>query len=220
MEAKKNPKADLSSKQGLFFSIGLIVSIGAVSTAFDWKSYDNQVNITQGKSTNTFEELIEVPPTEQLQPPAPVIQQPQIIEVPDEVEVQENLNLEFDVEAPRIDLPVTVTEPVAEESDEIFTVVEEAAAPAGGIGSFYQYLRDNVRYPSVARRNGVEGKVMVQFVVGKDGAISEVKVIRGIGAGCDEEAVRVMQKAPSWNPGKQRGKPVRQRCIVPIVFAF
>jgi protein TonB len=134
--------------------------------------------------------------------------------------VNETLNLEFDVEAPRVDLPVTVTEAAAEETDEIFTIVEEAAAPIGGINSFYQYLKDNVRYPAVARRTGVEGKVLVQFVVGKDGSISEVKVLRGIGAGCDEEAVRVMQKAPNWTPGKQRGKPVRQRCIVPIVFAF
>jgi protein TonB len=220
VEAKKSVKADVSNKRGLFFGIGLFASLGLASTAFEWKTVDQQINIAENKSGNNFEELLDVPPTEQAQPPAPVIQQPQIIEVPDEVEVNETLNLEFDVEAPRVDLPVTVTEAAAEETEEIFTIVEEAAAPIGGINSFYQYLKDNVRYPAVARRTGVEGKVLVQFVVGKDGSISEVKVLRGIGAGCDEEAVRVMQKAPNWTPGKQRGKPVRQRCIVPIVFAF
>jgi protein TonB len=75
-----------------------------------------------------------------------------------------------------------------------------------------------MKYPAQARRMGVEGKVFVQFVIGKDGAISDVKVIKGIGAGCDEEAIRVVQSSPSWNPGKQRGKAVKQRYTLPIIF--
>ncbi|MFM8912216.1 MAG: energy transducer TonB [Flammeovirgaceae bacterium] len=220
MEAKKSVHADIAHKRPLYFSVGLLLSLGAVTTAFEWKTVDNQIDLAQEKSANVVEELIEVPPTQQLQPPPPVIQQPQIVEVPDEVEINENLNIEFDVEAPRVDLPVAVAEPAEEETDEIFTIVEEAAMPVGGMTAFYKYLQENMRYPAVARRNGVEGKVMVQFVVGKDGTINEVKVLRGIGAGCDEEAVRVMEKAPKWNAGKQRGKPVRQRCIVPIIFSF
>lgn len=220
MEVKKYPQADLSNKQGLFFSIGLVVTLGLVSTAFEWKSTDADATVGIDRNSNTFEELMEVPTTVQPPPPAPVVQQPQIVEVPDEVEVQENLNIEFDVEAPNLELPTTTVEPAEEEIDEIFTIVEEGAEPMGGIKSFYQYLKDNMVYPRVAQRMGVEGKVLVEFIVAKDGTISEVKVLRGIGAGCDEEAVRVMSKAPKWKPGKQRGKPVRQRCIVPIVFAF
>jgi protein TonB len=191
-----------------------------IATAFEWRSYDQQVNIGQEKNTNSFEELMEVPVTVQPPPPAPVVQQPQIVEVPDDVEVQENLNIEFDVEAPVLDLPALIVETAEEEVDEIFTIVEEGATPVGGMPKFYQYLKDNMKYPAVARRAGVEGKVLVSFVVGKDGSISEVTVLKGIGAGCDEEAVRVMANAPHWKPGKQRGKAVRQRCVLPIKFSF
>jgi protein TonB len=79
-------------------------------------------------------------------------------------------------------------------------------------------VSDKMKYPAQARRMGVEGKVFVQFVIGKDGAISDVKVLKGIGAGCDEEAIRVVQSSPSWNPGKQRGKAVKQRYTLPIIF--
>ncbi len=219
METKKTRKADLSNKKGLFFSIGLLATLILVSTAFEWRQNDKQLNLLSNKSTNAFEEIIEVPPTDIPPPPTPVIQQPQIIEVPDEEEIKEDLNIKFDVEAPRIELTSSaVIEPTAEETDEIFTIVEENAMPQGGMLAFYKYLVDNMRYPALARRNNIEGKVLVQFVVGKDGAISDVKVLKGIGAGCDQEAVRVMEKAPSWKPGKQRGKAVRQRCIIPLSF--
>lgn len=219
METKKTRKADLSNKKGLFFSIGLLATLILVSTAFEWRQNDKQLNLLANKSTNAFEEIIEVPPTDIPPPPTPVIQQPQIIEVPDEEEIKEDLNIKFDVEAPRIELTSSaVIEPTAEETDEIFTIVEENAMPQGGMLAFYKYLVDNMKYPALARRNNIEGKVLVQFVVGKDGAISDVKVLKGIGAGCDQEAVRVMEKAPSWKPGKQRGKAVRQRCIIPLSF--
>jgi periplasmic protein TonB len=106
----------------------------------------------------------------------------------------------------------------AEEVEEIFTIVEESASPVGGMPAFYKYLVETMKYPPQARRLGVEGKVTLQFVVDKNGTIGEVKVLKGIGSGCDEEAIRVMQKAPAWSPGKQRGKAVKQRCIVPISF--
>lgn len=220
MEAKKTPQADLTNKTSLFFSIGLVLSLGVVGTAFEWKSYGNQVNLAQAKNVDSFEELMEIPVTEQTPPPVPVVQQPRIVEVSDDEEVVENLKIEFDVEAPNLDLPPSQIETAEEETDEIFTIVEENAEPMGGMPSFYKYLRDNMKYPAVARRTGVEGKVLVSFIVGKDGAISEVSVLKGIGAGCDEEAIRVMANAPPWKAGKQRGKPVRQRCVLPIKFAF
>jgi protein TonB len=84
--------------------------------------------------------------------------------------------------------------------------------------SFLKYVSKNLKYPAQARRMGVEGKVFVQFVVEKDGSITDIKVVKGIGAGCDEEAVRVLENAPKWKPGKQRGRPVKQRIVLPIVF--
>jgi protein TonB len=165
--------------------------------------------------------MLEVPPTEQPPPPAPVIQQPQIVEVPDEEEIKEDLNIKFDVEVTedtKVEAVTVVAEEPKEEVEEIFSVVEETATPKGGLPAFYKYVGDKMKYPAQARRMGVEGKVFVQFVIGKDGSINDVKIIKGIGAGCDEEAARVMQSAPPWNPGKQRGKAVKQRYTLPIIF--
>ena len=221
MEAKKSEKADLTKKTALFFSIGLLFTMSVIVMAFEWKSYDDKLDLLTNKSTNTFEEMLEVPPTEQPPPPAPVIQQPQIVEVPDEEEIKEDLNIKFDVEVTedtKVEAVTVVAEEPKEEVDEIFSVVEETATPKGGLPAFYKYVGEKMKYPAQARRMGVEGRVFVQFVIGKDGSINDVKIIKGIGAGCDEEASRVMQSAPSWNPGKQRGKPVKQRYTLPIIF--
>ncbi|NND08522.1 MAG: TonB family protein [Saprospiraceae bacterium] len=102
--------------------------------------------------------------------------------------------------------------------EEVLTVVEELPAFKGGMNAFYHYLRMEMRYPLEARKSSVEGRVDVQFIVEKDGSLSNVKVLEGIGAGCDEEAVRVIQKSPPFNPGKQRGRPVRVRMVIPIIF--
>jgi periplasmic protein TonB len=221
MEAKKSEKADLTKKTGLFFSIGLLFTLALTVMAFEWKSYDSKLDLLTNKSTNTFEEMLEVPPTEQPPPVAPIIQQPQIIEVPDEEEIKEDLNIKFDVEVTedtKVEAVTVVAEEPKEEVDEIFSVVEETAAPKGGMPAFYKYIGEKIKYPAQARRMGVEGKVFVQFVIGKDGSINDVKIIKGIGAGCDEEAARIMQGAPAWNPGKQRGKAVKQRYTLPIQF--
>ncbi len=218
MEIKKTQGADLLAKKGLFFSIGLVSSLALALMAFEWRQQDEKLDLFSAKSTNTFEEMLDVPTTQQLPPLAPVIQQPQIVEVPDEEKIKENLNISFDNEAPTIEVTSVISDEPAEEVDEIFTIVEEPAMPAGGMNSFYKYLVDNMKYPPQARRLGIEGKVTLQFVVDKNGLISDVSVLRGIGSGCDEEAVRVMRNAPVWKPGKQRGKPVKQRCIMPISF--
>jgi periplasmic protein TonB len=111
------------------------------------------------------------------------------------------------------------SDPVEEEvAEEIFTIVEDQPQPKGGMAAFYEYVGKNLKYPAQARRMGIEGKVFVEFVVDKDGTITDVKAIKGIGAGCDEEAIRVIQLAPKWSPGKQRGRPVKVRMILPITF--
>ncbi|MFM7852616.1 MAG: TonB family protein [Flammeovirgaceae bacterium] len=108
--------------------------------------------------------------------------------------------------------------PITSFHEEKFIVVEEPATPVGGMASFYKYVGKNLRYPKLARRMGVEGKVFVQFIIEKDGSISNPIVFKGIGAGCDEEALRLIRESPKWNPGTQRGKPVRQRYTLPIIF--
>ncbi len=221
MEAKKTEKADLTRKTALFFSIGLLITMVITLTAFTWKDYDESLLDLQGKSANVFEEMLEVPPTEQPPPPAPVIQQPQIVEVPDEEEIKEDLNLKFDVEVTEeTKVETIIVAPVEEKEDvdQIFSVVEETATPKGGMPAFYKFVSEKIKYPAQARRMGVEGRVFVEFVVNRDGTIVDVRSIKGIGAGCDEEAVRIVQSAPAWKPGKQRGKPVRQKMVIPIIF--
>lgn len=221
MESKKTPKADLNKKTGLHLSIGLVISLAVITLAFEWKSYDAQSLVDLGSLDDTFEDVMEIPPTEQPPPPPPKIQQPEIIEVPDEEEIEDEIEIDLDVEITedtQIEQMVFEEAPEEEESDEIFMVVEDQPEPQGGMAAFYEYVGKNLKYPSQARRMGVEGKVFVQFVVDKDGSINDVQAIKGIGAGCDEEAVRVIKAAAKWKPGKQRGRPVKVRMVLPITF--
>jgi len=221
MESKKTPSADLNKKTGLHLSIGLVISLAVITLAFEWKSYDGQNLVDLGTLDDDFEDVMEIPPTEQPPPPPPKIQQPEIIEVPDEEEIEEDIEIDLDVEITedtQIEEMVFEEAPEEEATDEIFMVVEDQPEPQGGMAAFYEYVGKNMKYPSQARRMGIEGKVFVQFVVDKDGSISQVQAIKGIGAGCDEEAVRVLKEAPKWKPGKQRGRPVRVRMVLPITF--
>lgn len=224
MEPKKTEKADLTNKSGLFFNIGLVVSLLVAVMAFSYRQYDDTDLKDLGKTQNVFEETIEVPPTEQPPPPPPKIQQPQIIEVPDEQEIEEEIEINMDneiTEQTKVEvITIQPQEVEKEDPNEIFLVVEETAAPLGGMNAFYEYVGKKMagKYPAQARRMGIEGRVFVEFVVEKDGRLTDVKAIKGIGAGCDELAVKVVQEAPAWKPGKQRGKPVRQKMVLPIVF--
>ncbi len=107
---------------------------------------------------------------------------------------------------------------VVEEKQEIFKYVEEMPSFPNGQDELMKFFGQNVKYPEIARRAGVEGKVFVQFVVGKDGRVGQVSIAKGIGAGCDEEAIRVVKMMPNWTPGKQNGRPVLVQVIVPIIF--
>lgn len=228
METKKNPQVDLGRKKGLFFSIGLVVTCLFVISAFEWKSYA-EITKVDFKDEESFEEIIDIPVTEFKKPPPPVIQHPEVVPVPDDEEIDKeieiNLDVEFTEEAPKKSaiIPKKQDPPVFKEEEPevtIFLTSEEEAKPKDGYPAFYKYVQKELKYPSQARRMGVDGKVYIQFVVEKDGSITDIKVIKGIGSGCDEEAVRVLKAAPKWNPGKQRGKPVRVRRSLPIKFSL
>ncbi len=221
MEAKKTPDADLNKKSGLFLNIGLVLSLLIVISAFEWKFYDDGNLVDLGQVRDDFEEMLEIPPTEQPPPPPPKIQQPEIIEVPDEEEIEEEIEVDLDVEITEDEAIADIIleeAPEEEDVDQIFNIVEQQAEFKGGMQKFYDYVSKKMKYPSQARRMNVEGKVYVQFVVERDGSITDVQAIRGIGAGCDEEAIKVIRESPKWNPGKQRGRAVRVRRIIPITF--
>lgn len=221
MVEKKSPQVDVTKKSGLYINIGLVVSLLLVITAFEWKFYDDGSLADLGAVTDDFEEMLDIPPTEQPPPPPPKIQQPEIIEVPDEEEIEEEIEVNLDVEITEDKAieELVFEEPVEEEvADEVFTIVEQQPVYPGGMGAFYEFVQKKLKYPSQARRMGIEGKVFVQFVVDKQGNITEVTTVRGIGAGCDQEAEKVIRASPKWKAGKQRGKAVKVRMILPITF--
>ncbi len=218
---KKYRSVSLSQNSILFLSIGYVLTLAFVNLAFNHKTYDDNSLVELQRNADDFEDLMEIPPTEQPPPPPPPVQQPEIIEVPDEEEIEEEIEVDLDVEITEetvIEEVVFEEAPEEEVVDEIFTIVEDQPEPEGGMAAFYQYISKNLKYPNQARRMNIEGKVFVQFVINKDGSISDVQAVKGIGAGCDEEAVRVIQGAPKWKPGKQRGRPVKVRMILPITF--
>ena len=221
MELKKTPKADLTKKTGLFLNLGLVIAMGIVITAFEWRNGDDKDMVDLGSVDETFEEMLEIPPTEQPPPPPPKIQQPEIIEVEDEEEIEQEIEVDLDIDITEetvIEEMVEAEEPEEEVVEEVFTIVEDPASPHGGMPAFYKYVGSKMKYPSQAKRMGIEGKVFVQFVVDKDGSLTNVEAVRGIGGGCDEEAVRIIKNSPKWKPGKQRGRPVKVRMVIPVVF--
>lgn len=219
VENKKNPKVDLRKKTGFLFSIGLVVSLALVIMAFEWEFTDYGSIVNLSINSDPFVEVLEIPPTIHKPPHPPIIQHPKIIVVPDKIEIEKVAKATFDIDMKEKTSEPPVFGPPAPETVEIiFTIVEEKPEPNGGFSAFYKYVQKNLKYPGQARRMNIEGKVFVQFIIDKDGSITKVKAIKGIGAGCDEEAVRVISGAPKWNPGKQRGRPVKVRMTLPITF--
>lgn len=221
MELKKNPKYDLQKQSGMLLNLGLTVSLLVTIVAFEWKTYDEGALVDLGQVQDDFEDIMEIPPTEQPPPPPPKVQQPEIVEVPDEEEIEEEIEIELDVEVTEETVveDIIFEEPAPEEEvEEVFTIVEDQPEFPGGMPAFYEFVSKNMKYPAQARRMGVEGRVFVQFVVDKDGTVTEVKAVKGIGAGCDEEAERVLRSSPKFKPGKQRGRAVKVRMVLPIIF--
>ena len=220
MEHKKKPNADLSKKRVLFLFTGLLISLAMTLTAFEWKTYSKGELIDLGEVTDNFDELMEIPPTEQPPPEKPPVQQPQVIEIPDDEEIIDEIDFELDVEVTEEEIVENVTfEPMEEEkAEDIFIFVEEEASFPGGKKAWAKFLKKNLTYPRQAKRMNIEGRVHLGFVVDKNGNISDIEVLRSIGGGCDEEAIRVLNASPKWNPGKQRGNPVKSRMQILVVF--
>lgn len=220
MELKKNPKLDYRKKSALFFNIGLVLSLSLIISAFEWKFVENVSTVDFGESLS-MDELMIVPITEQPPPPKPQLKQIKLIEVANEIEIDvEDIIVTYDMA--EVDIIEDIIPDLGKPEDEIVDVVHDIVQTMpsfeGGISEFYKFVSKNLKYPAQARRMGIEGKVFVYFVVDKDGSLSDIKVVKGIGAGCDEEVLRITNLSPKWNPGKQRGVPVRVRMMMPITF--
>ena len=222
MELKKNPESDPDKKRSFLFTIGLLIALGTVLIAFEWSQFESGPG-DLGKLKVELEEEEMIPITQQEPPPPPPPPPPQttIIEiVEDDEEIEEELEIE-DTEIDE-DTEIEPIEIVEEEETEpeIFTIVEDMPSFPGGEGELFKYLGENIKYPPMAKDAGITGTVFVTFVVKEDGKVSGVRVLRGIGGGCDEEAIRVVEAMPKWKAGKQRGKAVRVQYNLPIRFVL
>ncbi|MBP6454049.1 hypothetical protein SDC9_36228 [bioreactor metagenome] len=227
MEIKKTPKADLENKKILFREIGLILALAVVLLAFEWKTYDKQIS-TLGDNTAAVIEEEMIPITNETPPPP--AEAPKIPTVSDVIEIVDDdmkieneliINTEDDKNL-GVQIKDYVKGPVEEviEDEEIpFTIVEEKPSFQGGDeNTFTKWVASKLVYPEIAKENGVQGRVILQFLVGTDGSVSDVKVVRGVDASLDKEAARVVASSPKWKPGRQRNKPVKVRYTFPVIF--
>ncbi len=223
MELKKNPQVDLERKRNMFFQIGLFVTLALILFAFELKIVPGEENLFVAENTGPIEEEI-IPITKQEEIKTPPPPPPPVTDVLEIVENNQELQNEVQIESTEADANTQISAPVEvqqeEETEEIinFYVIEEKPEFPGGEAAMFQWIAKNIKYPEIAKENGVQGKVFVQFVIGKDGKVTDVQVVRGVDPSLDKEAVRVIQSMPAWKPGKQRGKPVKVSFQLPINF--
>jgi|TARA_B100000768_G_scaffold115193_1_gene106617 protein TonB len=216
MEPKKNPDISLEKKKGLFFQIGLVITLVIVLGAFEWRSYDKVAyNLGQLNLDDLEEEIIPITKQE-VKPPPPPPPPPEVIEiVEDDVEIEDEIEIE-DTESDE-DVEIEIEE---EDDEEFFMVVENMPEFPGGDLGLMKYIQKNVKYPAIAKEYNITGKVYVSFIVDKKGSVTNVKIVRGVDKNLDAEAMRVVKSLPKYKPGKQRGKSVRVMFTIPINFTL
>ncbi len=225
MEVKKSPKADLENKKRIFMQIGLVVVLALVFAAFEWSSTDvSNETFEMVEDVEAEEEIVPITRQEEVKPPPPP-PPPQVTDVLNIVDDDVELEEELDIEDTEIDEDTEVEFEVALEEEEtddapVFFIVEEMPQFPGGDTELRKFIAQSVKYPVIAQENGIQGRVYVQFVVGTDGSVKDVKVARGVDPNLDKEAIRVVQSMPKWKPGKQRGKAVKVSYTVPINFVL
>ena len=227
MEIKKSRKASLENKRLLFTEIGLIVALLAVWGAFSYSTREKKVSdLLDVNQDIEVEEM--VPITEETPPPPPEapkipILSDQIDIVDDDIKVdddmfmnlEDNANMGVEIQ----DYVEQVEEEHVEEEAIPFQLVEKKPTFQGGdANDFSKWVNSKLVYPEIAKENGVQGRVVLQFTVNPDGSVSGVKVLRGVDASLDKEAVRVVSSSPKWEPGRQRDRAVKVTYTFPVIF--
>jgi protein TonB len=225
MELKKNEKANLENKKSLFLQIGLILALIICIVALEWTSGQKRDSIFDGMTEEAIEEE-QIPVTEETPPeemPPPEVTVTDLFEIVEDDVVIEN-EVRFEDDETSEDKVVEIYAPVlqAEEEeteDEIFVIVEDMPKFRGGdINKFREWVQKRVRYPELAAENGIQGRVFISFVVETNGNVSNVTVTRSVDALLDDAAKEAVAASPRWEPGMQRGRPVRVRYSIPIIF--
>ena len=219
--SRKTDKADIQKRYPIYIELGLIVALGALIVAFrlDLRPEETNMDVVQEQETVQMEEVQQ---TQQVKEPPPPPKPPVPVEVPNSEEL-ENQNLDFDAaldinEAPTGPPPPPPDEEEEEEpTQEVFVAVEDMPQMLPDRQTAMQNLMQSIQYPDMAKRAGVEGRVIVQFIVDEQGNVTSPQVLQGKGAGLDKEAIRVVKQL-KFKPGQQRGSAVKVKMALPINF--
>ncbi|MBR2428555.1 MAG: energy transducer TonB [Alistipes sp.] len=234
MEIKKSPKADLENKKMLFLEIGLVAALAITGVAFAWSSepeppgYESTVKHVQEQEYESMErteqDKPEPPKEEQKKAQAKVLTDNlTIVDNKEEIEVPD---LIFSEDASVFDdfsFDMEGVEEEIEEDEEIFTVLEDPATfQGGGIGEFRTWVMTKLKYPQIAQENGIQGNVIIEFVIDENGKLGRIKVLQAPDPVLSDEAIRVLEESNKlkrgWKPGKQRGKAVKMKFVLPVSF--
>jgi len=238
MEIKKSYKADLEHTKATGLLLGYIFALAMLFTAFEWttREYVETEPVVFAAAYASMEE--EVPPvTQQIfmsAAPPPPADAPQVAEildiVDDDEQIEETAIASSEASTEAISGPVGNPGPVmsanvgpvateeASDEGEVFQIVEQMPEFPGGMEALMSYLGKNIHYPSQAQENNIQGRVIINFTVNKDGSIVDPEIKKSLDPSCDKEAMRVIKAMPKWKPGRQHGKPVRVRYTVPVLF--
>jgi protein TonB len=227
MEVKKAEKANLENRRLLFTEIGLVAALGIVYGAFNYSTKEAEVAALEDTTEMAdVEEMVaiqqETPPPPPEAPNIPVLSD-QIDIVDDDIKVDDMFQTLEDDASTGVEIMDYKEEEVQEEEVEEeaipFQLVEEKPSFNGGdANEFSKWVNSKLVYPEIAKENGVQGRVTLQFTVEADGRVTNVKVLRGVDDSLDKEAVRVVSSSPKWKPGKQRDRAVKVTYTFPVIF--
>ena len=223
MEIKKTPKADLQNKRALLLEIGLVVSLALVILAFWYTPKEHKIEKLDLQTAIVEEEITEITRQDQKPPEAPKKVEVKVIAdllqvVTNDTKITTEVDFaEFDDNTDFVQT-VEVKEEVVEE-DQPFLIAETMPSFQGGdLNTFRAWVQQNVRFPQIALENGIQGRVVLSFVIEKDGRLTNIQVLQTPDRSLSEEAIRVLSKSPKWSPGKQRNQAVRVKYTLPVDF--
>jgi len=229
MEIKKDPKVNLETRKTTYLLSGLVGALAILFVGLEWASTERRIsNIAARTGEIEEEEEIQMTVQQNTPPPPPPPPAPEVFEniqqVEDDVEIEEvemqSLEDDDNVTIDVVDLSAASgpSEEEEAEANQIFTVVEQNPEFPGGEAALMQFIKKNLKYPAFAAENGIQGRVTLSFTVEKDGSIANIEVMRSPAEELSKEAIRVVSSMPKWKPGKQRGKPVRVKYVLPVTF--
>ena len=223
MEIKKSPKADLQNKRGLLLEIGLVISLALVILAFAYTPKEHRIDQIDDNTAIVEEQIIEITRQDQKPPEPPKKVEVKVIAdllqvVTNDTKITTEVDfVDFDEETEVIQQVEVQEEEIVE--DQPFLVAETMPSFQGGdLNTFRKWVQDNVRFPQIALENGISGRVVLSFVIEKDGRLTNIQVLQTPDRSLSEEAVRVLNKSPKWTPGKQRNQVVRVKYTLPVEF--